>query len=88
MSKAGLCLPLFLILFIYLLTISVIPNISTSTRPIVARFSELVDDHTEVIFAIRQGTLPWQPIFAGFSHRTGFLSFGDICQMAVAYGKK
>jgi len=27
-------------------------------------------DQFEIIFSIFQGTLPWQPIFVGFIHRT------------------
>jgi len=29
-----------------------------------------VDDQSEISFAITQWTLPWQPIFPGFIHRT------------------
>ena len=31
-----------------------------------------VDDRSEIICLIHQGTLPWQPIFVGFIHGIGF----------------
>jgi len=59
------------------LTISVRPTISTSTGPIFARFTGLLDlwllmISQKVVFSIPQGTLPRQPKFVGFIHRTEF----------------
>jgi len=31
-----------------------------------------VDDQCEISILVLQGTLPWQPIFVGFIHRTDF----------------
>jgi len=57
-SRCFLFIYLLTFTFIFKLRISVRPIISTSTGPIVAKFS------------IPQGTLPWQPIFVAFIHRT------------------
>ena len=49
--------------------------ILTSTGPIFAKFARLVerttavDDQYEISFSILRGTLMWQAVFVGFTHR-------------------
>ena len=45
-----------------------------------------VDDQYEISFSIPLRTLPWQPIFVGFIHRTGFR--WHSADGVSAYGKK
>ena len=60
--------------FMLFLTIPCRPIIAASIGPIFAAKicgigrTTAVDDQYEISFSILQGTLPWQPIFAGFIH--------------------
>jgi len=69
-AEGGLnVLPLFHI-FLFL-TIFVRPIISTSTKPIFAKFAGLVElwllmNDLRLVFFICEGTLPWQSIYVGF----------------------
>jgi len=50
------------------------PIISKSTGSIfrIGTGAMAVEDQSEISFSNPRGTLPWQPIFVGFIHRTNF----------------
>ena len=62
------------------MTISIRPIISESTGLTDLRHISRVgrnaalDDESEICFSTPQGTLPWQPIFAGLMHTNDFAS--------------
>jgi len=66
--------------YLFILTISVRPIISTFIEPIFTKFAGLVelwlyDKRSKVSFLMPQMTLPWQPIFVDFIdfyYRIGF----------------
>ena len=45
-------------------------------------------DQSEISFSIPQGTLPWQPIFVGFIHRTDSLDTEGASLIFCARGRK
>jgi len=70
---------MFCCCFLFILTISVKPilkNLAYQTdlvQIVLVGRTMSVDDQSEIsFFSILQGTLPRQPIFGGFIHRTDF----------------